>query len=97
MIKKSEKSTTGTSFYENTVSTTANKLTEIFGECEYCSSDKVIYLWNLEDENGDVFTIYDYKSYNGLGFDDVYPFHIGAHSEKISEKVKIELEKLINN
>ena len=96
MIEKSEKSTNGTSFYGDVIVTTANKLTEIFGESEG-SSDKTIYLWSLEDENGDVFTIYDYKNYGGLGFDAVESFHIGAHSGKIANKVKIELEKLINN
>lgn len=80
MIKKTKKSLNGTSFYGKTITTTLEKLVKVLGESDGIGevADKVQYSWELELEDGTIFTLYDWKEY--YTFDSATPieWHIGG-------------------
>lgn len=80
-MKKTNLLANGTSFHGDTVRATVNQLTAVCGEilCKGDSSDKSQYDWLMETEDGQVFTVYDWKEYRNFGEDDVLEWHIGAH------------------
>jgi dihydrofolate synthase/folylpolyglutamate synthase len=55
---------------------------------------KTNFEWEMETEDGDVFTIYDWKEYRPLGYDEMIVWHIGGHSKEITDKA---LQELLNN
>jgi hypothetical protein len=82
-MKATKQTTTGTSFFGDTVYTTVNDLIAICGEpsCDVNDGqDKVNFEWNMELDSGDVFTIYDWKEYRILDKNEPIEFHIGGHS-----------------
>lgn len=87
------KSPCGTSFFGHTISTTVNKLKKILGQGEDNNngSDKVNFDWTAETDNGDVFTVYDWKYYRPLDLDEIVDFHIGAKTKEVAEQAKKEL------
>jgi len=94
MAKVTNKDTNGTSFYGTKITTTVTKLKELFGDpCfeENYGEDKINFEWDCETENGDVFTIYDWKEYRQLSETELVEFHIGAISQQISEQAKQEI------
>jgi hypothetical protein len=98
MAKLTEKSTNGTSFYLTTIRTTVNKLIDTIGhpQCfDNTGDDKVNFEWDCETEEGDVFTIYDWKEYRPLGYDELIDFHIGGDNKIVTEKAKRELLEVI--
>ena len=87
-----------TSFHFTTITTTVNKLTEALGEAQCIDNtgdDKVNYDWNCETEDGDVFTIYDWKEYRSIGSYERIEFHIGGKDKSITEKAKRELLEML--
>ena len=87
-----------TSFHFTTITTTVNKLTEALGEAQCIDNtgdDKVNFDWNCETEDGEVFTIYDWKEYRRIGLSDRIEFHIGGKDKSITEKAKRELLEII--
>jgi len=99
MAKVTNKSINGTSFYSTTITTTVAKLKELFGNPSFednYGEDKVNFEWDCETEDGDVFTIYDWKEYRQLSEDESVEFHIGAISEQISEQAKQEINEQRN-
>jgi hypothetical protein len=93
-MKTTLKSTSGTSFYDVTFKASVNKLISIIGEPtmeDNTGKDKVNFDWHMEIDNGDVFTIYDWKEYRKLDLDENIEWHIGAHSKPISTVAKVEL------
>ena len=61
MAKKTYKSADGTSFHGTTIRATVNQLISAFGEPSDDSNtgeDKVNFEWEMETEDGEVFTIY---------------------------------------
>lgn len=97
MAKKSFKTANGTSFHDTTINTTVRKLTEVLGKAQYIDNtgrDKVNFDWNCETEDGEIFTIYDWKEYRKLNKDEVIEFHIGGHSRTVTEKALRELISL---
>jgi len=96
MAKLSNKNSGGTSFFGITIETTLNKLCSVLGEPQIMNndgSDKTNIDYTCELENGDVFTIYDWKEYRPIWSDEYISFHIGANSEAISIMAKNELQK----
>lgn len=74
----------GTSFFNNTFIATVDQLIKVFDEPRYDGNDgedKVNFKWCLKTRQGMVFTIYDWKEYRPLGYDDKIEWHIGAHNE----------------
>ena len=99
MAKLSNKNAS-TSFHFITIRTTVNKLTEVLGEAQIIDNtgdDKVNFDWNCETEDGDVFTIYDWKEYRPIGSNEMIEFHIGGETKSITEQAKRELLAILNN
>ena len=93
-MKTTLKSTNGTSFYDVTFKASVNQLIRIIGEPtmgDNTGKDKVNFDWWMETDNGDVFTIYDWKEYRELDLDENIEWHIGAHSKSASTVAKVEL------
>lgn len=98
MAKLTDKSISGTSFHFTTIRTTVNKLIDTIGhpQCfDNTGDDKVNFEWDCETEEGDVFTIYDWKEYRPLGYDELIDFHIGGFDKIVTEKAKRELLDLL--
>jgi len=98
MAKLTEKSTNGTSFHDTTIRTTVNKLIEAVGEPQWednSGDDKSNFDWNCETEDGDIFTIYDWKEYRRIHGEELIQFHIGGENKLITEKAKRELLEIL--
>lgn len=79
----------GTSFHNDTLVATATELQATFGEADYWNNtgeDKVNLEWVLQTAEGDVFTIYDWKTDEPLDLDRRIEWHIGARSKAVSAK-----------
>lgn len=97
-MKQTNRSLNGTSFHMSTVNATVNQLEEVLGSVMHygIKDDKVQHEWEMELENGDVFTVYDWKEYRQYSNDDVIEWHIGGHNRTITERAKQQLIKLLN-
>ena len=99
MLVKTSKSVSGTSFHYSTITTTVNELISIIGE-PVCDSntgeDKVNIEWELEDEEGNVVTIYDWKEYRKIGMDEKIEWHIGGMSKEITDNAKEEIDLVLS-
>lgn len=94
-MKKSDQNPSGTSFHDSVIIATVAQLRKIIGEPEdetNDGNDKVNFEWNCETEEGDVFTVYDWKEYRRLSEDEEIEWHIGGHSRSVTEKAAQELE-----
>jgi hypothetical protein len=95
----SDQDITGTSFYGDTVTCSPQLLFDLIGEPQEAGNtgrDKVNYQWVCETDEGDLFTIYDYKEYRPLSNDEQVEWHIGARSSKISRYAKDYIESSLN-
>ena len=100
MAKKTNSSTNGTSFHDVTIKASVNQLINAFGEPDYdgnTGEDKVNFEWEMETEDGEVFTIYDWKHYRKLDLDEIIEWHIGSHSRMISWDALDEITKELSN
>ena len=84
MIKKTNKSLDGTSFHGATFSATLADLQIILGAPNHTSDhdDKVQNEWELELEDGTIFTVYDWKEYRRYTDKETIEWHIGGRSLK---------------
>ena len=95
--------TGSTSSFSDEIHTTVKELKRVLGEPSYeepSMDDKVSIEWELETDDGIPFTVYDWKQYSKPAAkhpNTKYHFHIGARSEAESNKVKIELKKLLKS
>jgi len=92
------KSTSGTSFHDSVIRASVNELTKIIGEPDYDGNDgedKTNFEWDMETEDGDVFTIYDWKEYRSIGLDEKIEWHIGGHSRSVTSKAVRELSRAL--
>jgi hypothetical protein len=97
MAKKTYKDTDGTSFHGVTIRATVDQLTKAFGEPYDSNSgeDKVNFVWDMENNEGEVFTIYDWKEYRVLKSDEIVTWHIGAKSKSDSNVAEREILKAL--
>lgn len=98
MLKHTRKNVGGTSFHGSTIRTTVGKLKELFPNSYYeqnDGSDRFNYDFTLQDDEGNVVTIYDWKEYRPIGDDEMIEFHIGGKSEAVTEKARIYLESVV--
>ena len=96
MAKKTYQSTDGTSFHGITIRASVEQLTKAFGDpsMEYnTGDDKVNYEWDMETDEGEVFTIYDWKYYRPLRSDEIVTWNIGAMSKLVSYDAEREILK----
>lgn len=94
-MKRTSKTANGTSFFRHTFSASVNQLKDIMDEPiweQNDGSDKVNFEWNMETEDGDIFTVYDWKEYRELDLDETIEWHIGGHNEAVTLKAKMEIE-----
>lgn len=99
MLIRTRKNTDEVSFHESTVIATVNDLIFIFGKPTYYNNtgrDKVNIEWALEDENGNIVTIYDWKEYRKIGLNREIEWHIGGISKEITDKAKEEIELVLS-
>ena len=97
MAKKTYQDTDGTSFHGVTIRASVDQLTKAFGEPENNNTgeDKVNFVWDMETDEGEVFTIYDWKEYRVLRSDEIVTWHIGAKSKSDSNIAERELLKAL--
>jgi hypothetical protein len=98
MVKETIKDCNGTSYHDTTIVTTPRKLVELFPRSyseQNDGQDKVNFDFVLENSNGDVFTIYDWKEYRPIGMDEQIQFHIGGFSREVTEQSKEDLLKML--
>jgi hypothetical protein len=98
-MKRSDQSASGTSFYNSVFRASKSHLVEAIGEPDWTCNDiedKSQNDWTCETENGDVFTIYDWKEYRFYDNDEIIEWHIGGHSGSVTEQAKQEIEVLLN-
>jgi hypothetical protein len=95
---KKTKQITGSGFYEETILATVTELVKILGEPQYGRGDvedKVQYDWEMETDDGQYFTIYDWKEYHEFGEDTLIRWHIGGEDVSATKKGKAELKKAL--
>ena len=96
MAKKTYQNTDGTSFHGVVIRATINQLISAFGEPtvhDNTGEDKVNYEWDMETDEGEVFTIYDWKYYRPLSSDEFVTWHIGAKDKSTSNTAEDEILK----
>lgn len=80
------------------ISSSVSELKEKLGEPQYSENDgtdKVNFEWECETEEGDVFTIYDWKEYREIDETETIHFHIGGMSERVTRVAVSELKTLL--
>lgn len=90
-MKATNKSVSGTSFYDVTIHETPANMIKLLGEPHCVGGDKTNMEWEMETEDGTVFTIYDWKNYGGIGMNEVVSWHIGGRSKEDTIKARQEL------
>ena len=96
-MKPTTKSAQGTSFHQHTFDASPFEITQLFGEAMYYGdpTEKTTREWHLEDSKGNVVTIYDWKEYREIQYDEIIEWHIGAKSNAVSfEALKYITSKL---
>lgn len=98
-MKPTTQSAVGTSFHNSTVNATVNQLRKILGEPLFEDNkgdDKVNFEWELETEDGEVFTVYDWKEYRSISEDEVINWHIGAKHWTVSNRAEEEIKAALS-
>jgi hypothetical protein len=98
MAKKTYQNTDGTSFHGVVIRATVNQLISAFGDpsMEYnTGEDKVNFEWEMETNEGEVFTIYDWKYYRPLSSDEFVTWNIGAKSKSVCNTAEREILKAL--
>jgi len=93
-MRKTNKSSDGTSFHDTTIGTTIHTLNKLLGVpvcVDNTGMDKVNYEWEMETSDGKVFTVYSWKEYRILHEHEIIEFHIGGMSKAITEQAKNEM------
>lgn len=78
---KPAKTFQGSSFHGHTINTTVNKLLKVLGEPSEIGGDKTNYEWEMLTDEGQYFTVYDWKNYGGISKDAVVNWHVGGDTE----------------
>lgn len=95
--KLSSKPRGGTSYHLMNITTTVDKLIDAIGAPQIednDGNDKVNVEWICELSDGTVFTIYDWKEYRPIDYNEEIEFHIGAKDKAASQRAMEALGKL---
>lgn len=98
MVKKTSRTISGTSFHGTIIEATPKQLIEVLGNPNHFyndGQDKVNIEWDCETEDGEIFTIYDWKEYRILGMDEYVQFHIGGFDRNTTDKARVLLYKAL--
>jgi hypothetical protein len=97
-MKRTFKEIGGTSFHDTVINCSVTTLKKVLGPPDYKGNDgegKINFMWEMEEDNGDVFTVYDWEEYRSLNENEVIEWHIGGHSKVITEQAKCEIRNEI--
>ena len=97
-MKRTDKSANGTSFHNHTFTATVDDLMNVLGQPKFESNDgqdKTNFDWIMETEDGEPFTVYDWKEYRRLEEDEVIEWHIGGRSGADTEKALLEIREAL--
>lgn len=97
-MKQTDKSADGTSFHNHTFTATVDDLRNVLGQPQFESNDgedKNNFDWIMETEDGEPFTVYDWKEYRPLAEDEVIEWHIGGRSGLTTEKALLEIREAL--
>ena len=97
-MKQTDKSADGTSFHDHTFTATVDDLRNVLGQPNFESNDgedKVNFDWIMETEDGEPFTVYDWKEYRSLPEDEVIEWHIGGRSGLTTGKALLEIREAL--
>jgi len=83
----------GTSFHGVTITTTAKKVEAVMGDSDG-STYKTNFNWCGMTNDGQIFTVYDWKM-GEVSKNQTIAFHIGGFSKESEEKAKKELIALL--
>jgi len=98
MARRTYQSTDFTSFHGAVIRASVEHLKRTFGYPDMennTGEDKVNFEWGLETDEGEVFTIYDWKEGRPLRSDEIVTWHIGAKSKSVSNVAERELLKAL--
>ena len=88
----------GSSFHQDVIFATPNELRHILGEPVYeqnDGTDKVNMEWYIQMNDGNMFTVYDYKEYRPLRPNERVEWHIGGHDRFSTHLAKTLLEEAL--
>ena len=98
-MKYTTKSADETSFFGDVFRASVQELRSILGlpkfECND-GSDKTNFEWVMETESGEVFTVYDWKEYKKLKETEIIEWHVGGHSESVTDQAFNEIGVALN-
>lgn len=83
----------GTSWHGVTIVATLQDMLKILGE-DYESTDKTTHDWHCKTNDGEVFTVYNWKSGRPT-LNQKVTWNIGGHSKESTEKAKRELSEAL--
>tara|TARA_R110002126_G_scaffold289333_1_gene444054 strand:+ start:617 stop:925 length:309 start_codon:yes stop_codon:yes gene_type:complete len=99
-MKKTTQNASGTSYHGNTITCTPDTLIGLLGAPSYDDNqgyDKVNLSWTCETSNGELFTIYDWKTYSPVRMNQMVHWHIGAKESSIATNATEELNSTLDN
>ena len=99
-MKQTDKSADGTSFHNHTFTATVDDLRNVLGQPKFESNDgedKNNFDWIMETEDGEVFTVYDWKEYRQLDENEDIEWHIGGRSGLTTGKALSEITKALDS
>ena len=99
-MKSTTQNLDGSSFYGSSITATVQDMIDALGTPYYYENkgdDKTNYEWECETENGHPVTIYDYKEYRSLEFDDLIKWHVGGFGLSQTQEAVDEISKIINS
>lgn len=93
-MRPTRRSTSGTSFHDTVISASVNELRAVLGPPAYdenSGKDKVNFEWEMETEDGEPFTVYDWKEYRRISQDEQIEWHIGGESRSVTQTARAEI------
>ena len=99
-MKRTDKIANGTSFHDHTFTATVDDLRNVLGQPKFESNDgqdKCNFDWIMETEDGEVFTVYDWKEYRQLDENEDIEWHIGGRSGLTTGKALSEITKALDS
>lgn len=98
-MKQTDKSANGTSFHNDSFTATVDDLRNVLGQPKFESNDgqdKSNFDWIMETEDGEPFTVYDWKYYRPLSEDELIEWHIGGKSGLVTEQALNEIASALD-
>ncbi len=95
-MKQTTKSPSGTLFMSVTVFASRNELAAVCGTPQYFfGNSKVRHCWDMETEDGDVFTIYDWKQPHNIDSDEPITWSIGSLNYLAADTARSEINQAL--